>query len=121
MGMFDLFRTEALSGKRIRNSYIMNILPLECCKKIMSITELTHNKIRLTLEGEEMRPDRRVSISSFAELLRFTEEADASLCLFKCLYKGRSVDIVVDFGLKMLNIASEDSEVIESIKNILEG
>ena len=111
----DLFRAESLSGKRKRWSYKLSDLPIDWCKKIMTLADFNPNKIRLTLEGEEMQPDKKVMISSFAELLSFEQKFDISSCLFKGSYHGNPVGIVVDFGLKMLTVVAEDSECIESI------
>ena len=111
----DLFRAESLSGKRTRWSYKLIDSPIDWCEKIMTLADFNPNKVRLTIEGEEMQPDKRVIVSSFAELLSFTKKYNISSCLFKGSYHGNPVDIVVDFGLKTLYIVAEDSECIESI------
>ncbi len=120
MGIIDLLRTESLSGKRTRNSYKLSGSPVDYCKKIMSLAGFSHDKVRLTLEGEEMQPDKKVLISSFTELIPFAKKSNISSCLFKGSYHGNPVDIVVDYGLKTLNVVAEDSKVVESIKKELE-
>lgn len=122
MGMFDLFRTEPLSNNKKRNLYKMRgVLPIDCCKKIMDGKWFACEEIRLTLAGEEMEPDTRLSVSSFEEILSYSKQSDVSSCLFRGLYKGKNVSIVVDFGMTMLYVASEDPETIKSVINELEA
>lgn len=120
MGIIDLFRTESLSGNRIRSSYKISGSPNNYCEKLMNLAGFSRDKVRLTLEGEEMQPDKKVMISSFAELLPFTKKSNISSCLFKGSYHGNPVDIVVDYGLKTLNVVAEDSKTVELVKKELE-
>lgn len=121
MGIFDLFRSETLSGKRIRNSYKISGSPIEYCKKIINMPGFNQSKIRLNIEGEEMQPNRKVLISSLGDLIRLSKEENISSCTFKGTYNGKPADIVVDYGLKMINVVSEDSKIIETITRNLEG
>jgi hypothetical protein len=121
MGIIDLLRTEPLSDKRTRNSYKISGSPIDYCKKLMSLAGFSRGKVRLTLEGEEMLPDKKVIISSFEELLPFAKKSNISSCLFKGSYQGNPVDIVVDYGLKTLHVVAEDSKIVDSIKKELEG
>lgn len=86
----------------------------------MNIKGFYKDKVRLAIEGEEMKPDKKVIISSFAELLTFTKKSNVSSCLFKGLYNGEHVEILVDFGMKILNVVVEDIKAIDMIKNALE-
>lgn len=121
MEVFDFFRSENLSEKRIRNSYKINGSSFECCKNIMNLEEFVQDKVRLTLEGEEMQPDKKVRISLFSELLSFNAASKISSCLFQGMFQGKPIDIVVDYGLKTLNVVSEDLALIEAFKKELEG
>lgn len=120
MGMIDLLRKESLSGKRMRNVYKIGGSPVDFCGKLMNINGFSKDKVRLTIEGEEMKPDKKVIISSFAELLPFTKKSNVSSCLFKGLYNGEPVEILVDFGMKMLNVVAEDTKAVDMIKKALE-
>lgn len=120
MCTLDLFSSEKLSGKRILNSYIISDSPIEYCKKIIDMPEFKPSEIRLSLEGEEMQPNRRFLVSSLDELINLSKNEIVDSCVFEGSYNGEEAGICVDYGLMMINVVSEDSEVIEAIKKNLE-
>jgi len=121
VGAFELLRSENLSGDRTRSCYKISQSPVDLSKKVMGLSEFGIDKIRLTIDGEEMQPDKKVLITSVVELLSIHEKCSISSCSFKGTYGGENVEMVVDYGLKMFNIVTEDSSIIQSIIKDLEG
>lgn len=121
MKIFELFRTEPLSHGRIRKLYKNAGSSLACCKAIMQLLDFKKQKIRVTIHGEEMQPDRRVNAKSFAEIAEYSETSDISSCFFSGIFKGKEMNIVVDFSLKKLCVISDDETIVVEIEKQMEG
>ena len=119
MGKLNLYRKDPPFKGRTRNCYRISESPLNFCEKAMNIPGFVCTEIRLTLDGEEMMPSKRVGVFSFNEIIKYDQEEEISSCFFVGHYQDNLLDIVVDFALNSVFIASDSLNVIEIIENEL--
>ena len=112
MNNLYLIRIESLSKNRKRFIYkIEKGYIYEYCRRIFNFREIYFEKIRLTLEGEELQPNKKVFIYSFEEFILYNLDYNVSSCLFKGEYFKNLVEILIDFETESLNIVVDNNNV----------
>ncbi len=120
MSMLKLFRKETLSDDKTSCSYILDKSSLGRCQDVSKMKGFLIKAIRVTIEGQEMQPDKKMKVSSWLEISDLAKKSMISSCLFKGIFDEMNIEIVVDFDNKKIKIISNDSKIIEKVKNKLE-
>lgn len=120
MTFLKLFRTEKLSGDKISCTYISDCSSIESCRAVCELEGFLINLIRVTIAGEEMKPDKRVKVIGFSELLEKEKTDSISSCLLKGVFEKNEVEIVIDFDTDKVKIISNSLAIIRNIEDRLE-
>lgn len=119
MYSLKLFRAEKFSDHRVGCSYISNRSSIDNCRVVCELKGLIIDKIKVTIAGEEMKPDKRVEVKGFSELLEVSKTNSISSCLLKCTFNTNEVEIVIDFDTEKVKIISSSRTIIEKIEDSL--
>lgn len=120
MSFLKLFRTENLSDDKISCSYTSDCSSIDSCRAVCELEGFLINVIRVTIAGEEMKPDKRIKVIGFSELLEKEKNNNISSCLLKGVFDKNEVEIVVDFDTDKIKIISNSLDIIGKIKDRLE-
>lgn len=71
------------------------------------------NEVVIKFEPEEMKPHEELKVHSQKELNEKTKNRKISSIKFEGNYNGTALNILVDYGLSLLNILSDSDEVNE--------
>lgn len=77
------------------------------------------NEVVIKFEPEEMKPHEELKVYSQKELNEKTKNRKISSIKFEGNYKGTALNILVDYGLSLLNILSDSEETNEYFNNEL--
>lgn len=107
-----LFKKEKL-GKKTRSRYELGTSAKELSRKVFRMKGLEVNEVVIKFEPEEMEPHEELKVHSQKELNEKTKNRKISSIKFEGSYKGTALNILVDYGLSLLNILSDSDEVNE--------
>lgn len=107
-----LFKKEKL-GKKTRSRYKLGTSAKELSRKVFGMKGLEVNEVVIKFEPEEMEPHEELKVHSQKELNEKTKNRKISSIKFEGSYKGTALNILVDYGLSLLNILSDSDEVNE--------
>lgn len=107
-----LFKKEKL-GKKTRSRYELGTSAKELSRKVFGMKDLQINEVVIKLEPEEMKPHEELKVHSQKELNEKTKNRKISSIKFEGNYKGTTLNILVDYGLSLLNILSDSEEANE--------
>lgn len=113
-----LFKKEKL-GKKTRSRYELGTSAKELSRKVFEMKGLEVNEVVIKFEPEEMKPHEELKVYSQKELNEKTKNRKISLIKFEGNYKGTALNILVDYGLSLLNILSDSEETNEYFNNEL--
>lgn len=113
-----LFRKDKL-GKKTRSRYELDSSTKELSKKIFGLKDMELDEIIVKFEPEEMRPHEEIKVCSQKELHEKTRNKRVSSLRFEGKYKGKALNILIDYGLSLLNILSDSEEINEDINKAL--
>lgn len=107
-----LFKKEKL-GKKTRSRYELGTSAKELSRKVFGMKGLEVNEVVIKFEPEEMKPHEELKVHSQKELNEKTKNRKISSIKFEGNYNGTALNILVDYGLSLLNILSDSDEVNE--------
>ena len=113
-----LFKKEKL-GKKTRSRYELGTSAKELSRKVFGIKGLEVSEVIIKFEPEEMEPHEEVKVHSQKELNEKTKNGKVSSLKFDGNYKGTALNILVDYGLSLLNILSDSEEANEDFNTEL--
>lgn len=120
MSFLKLFLTEKLSKDRISCSYISDCSSIDSCRAVCELQGFSIDVIRVTIAGEEMKPDKRIKVFGFSELLKKEETNRITSCLLKGVFDKNEAEIVIDFDTDKVKIISNSLDIIGKIKDCLQ-
>lgn len=113
-----LFRKDKL-GKKIRSRYELDSFKKELSEKIFGLKGVELDEIIVKFEPEEMRPHEEIKVYSQKEFYEKTKNKRVSSLGFEGKYKGKALNILIDYDLSLLNILSDSDEINEDINRAL--
>ena len=113
-----LFTKDKL-GKKIRSRYELDCSAERIIQKIFELKGMELDEIIVKFDPEEMKPHEEIKVYNQKELYEKTKNRKISSIKFEGSYKGTALNILVDYGLSLLNILSDSDEVNEDFNNEL--
>lgn len=113
-----LFKKEKL-GKKTRSRYELGTSAKELSRKVFGMKGLEVSEVIIKFEPEEMKPHEEVKVHSQKELNEKTKNRKVSSLKFDGNYKGTALNILVDYGLSLLNILSDSEKANEDFNTEL--
>ena len=113
-----LFRKDKL-GKKTRSRYELDSFTKELSEKIFGLKGVELDEIIVKFEPEEMRPHEVIKVYSQKEFHEKTKNKRVSSLRFEGKYKGKALNILIDYDLSLLNILSDSDEINEDINGAL--
>lgn len=109
-----LFKKEKL-GKKTRSRYELGTSAKELSRKVFRMKGLEVNEVVIKFEPEEMKPHEELKVYSQKELNEKTKNRKISSIKFEANYRGTDLNVLVDYGLSLLNILSDSEETNEHL------
>lgn len=113
-----LFRKDKL-GKKVRSRYELDSSAKELLEKIFGLKGIELDEIIVKFESEEMIPHEEIKVCNKKELYLKTKNKRVSSLKFEGKYKGKALNILIDYNLSLLNILSDSDEINEDINRAL--
>lgn len=107
-----LFKKEKL-GEKTRSRYELGTSAKQLSRKVFRMKGLEVNEVVIKFEPEGMKPHEELKVYSQKELNEKTKNRKISSIKFEGNYKGTTLNILVDYGLSLLNILSDSEEANE--------